>query len=172
MLFRSLGIADRVRFRGWLAFAEVRRAMSEATVLVHPSDGLGDGLPNVLREAMALGTPVIASRVAGIPEALDDGRCGLLVPPRDVAALAGALERLLGDATLRHTLARRARQRTEEKFDMWRNGAQLAEHLRAIRRLAPAARASADAPEPRADGPRRRARPPRTPDTPALPGAR
>ncbi|HYT98902.1 MAG TPA: glycosyltransferase family 4 protein [Gemmatimonadales bacterium] len=170
-LAAGLGIADRVRFRGWLAFAEVRRAMSEATVLVHPSDGLGDGLPNVLREAMALGTPVIASRVAGIPEALDDGRCGVLVPPRDVAALASALERLLGDAALRQTLARRARQRTEEKFDMWHNGAQLAEHLRAIRRLAPAARSSGDALEPRADGLRRRARPPRTPNTPALPGA-
>src|SRR5690348_2759301 len=67
----QLDIADHVRFRGWLPFDRVRRAMSEATVLVHPSDRLGDGLPNVLREAMAVGTPLIASRVAGIPEALD-----------------------------------------------------------------------------------------------------
>ena len=79
-------IAEQVRFRGWLPFAEARDAMSRATVLVHPSDGLGDGLPNVLREAMALGTHVSASRVAGIPEALDDGRCGIRVPPKDVAA--------------------------------------------------------------------------------------
>ena len=142
--------------------------MSEATVLVHPSDGLGDGLPNVLREAMALGTPVIASRVAGIPEALDEGRCGLLVPPRDVAALASALERLLGDAALRQTLARLARRRTEEKFDMWRNGAQLAEHLQTIRRLAPAARSEAAAPEPLPGGRRGRAPPRRAADTPAV----
>ena len=47
--------------------------MLNATVLIHPSAGLGDGLPNVIREAMALGTPVIASRIAGIPEALDEG---------------------------------------------------------------------------------------------------
>jgi glycosyltransferase involved in cell wall biosynthesis len=136
----ALGIAPQVRFRGWLRFEDVRRAMSEATVLVHPSDRLGDGLPNVLREAMALGTPVIASRIAGIPEALDDGRCGLLVPPGDVAALADALEQLLGDPGLRHDLARRARQRTEQKFDMWRNGARLAEHLRGTERRTPGRR--------------------------------
>jgi glycosyltransferase involved in cell wall biosynthesis len=125
----TLGIADRVTFRGWLKFDDARTAMGEATVLVHPSDGLGDGLPNVLREAMALGTPVIASRVAGIPEALDEGRCGILVPPRDVGALADAIATLLNDATLRRTLAHRARRRTEQQFDMWRNGARLAELL-------------------------------------------
>ncbi len=136
-LAAALGIAERVRFLGWLRFDEVRRAMSEATVLVHPSDRLGDGLPNVLREAMALGTPVIASRIAGIPEALDDGRCGVLVPPGNVPALVDAIELLLCDAGLREGLARRARQHTEQKFDMWRNGARLAEHLDATRRLAP-----------------------------------
>ncbi|HXV87317.1 MAG TPA: glycosyltransferase family 4 protein, partial [Gemmatimonadales bacterium] len=95
-----------------------------------PSTGLGDGLPNVIREAMALGTPVIASDVAGIPEALDDGRCGVLVPPRDVGALAGAIGQLLDDPVRRRSLASRARTRTEDQFDMWRNGARLAEVLR------------------------------------------
>jgi glycosyltransferase involved in cell wall biosynthesis len=133
-LARQLGIASRVRFRGWLPFHDARAAMGRATVLVHPSDGLGDGLPNVLREAMALGTPVIASRVAGIPEALDDGRCGILVPPRDVPALAHAIATLLADADLRRRLAARGRWRTETHFDMWRNGARLAEVLRAARR--------------------------------------
>lgn len=136
----TLGIAERVRFRGWVRFDEVRRAMSEATVLVHPSDRLGDGLPNVLREAMALGTPVIASRIAGIPEALDEGRCGVLVPPGNVPALVDAIEDLLCDAGRREDMARRARYRTEQKFDMWRNGARLAEHLDATRRLAPGQR--------------------------------
>src|SRR5205807_541665 len=78
---------------------------------------------------MALGTPVIASRVAGIPEALDDGRCGVLTPPRDIGALADAIATLLGDPALRRTLADRARRRTEEQFDMVRNGARLAELL-------------------------------------------
>jgi glycosyltransferase involved in cell wall biosynthesis len=141
----SLGIAPRVRFRGWVRFDAVRRAMSEATVLVHPSDRLGDGLPNVLREAMALGTPVIASRIAGIPEALDGG-CGVLVPPGDVGALADAIGQLLDDPARRLELARRARQRTEQKFDVWRNGARLAEHLGATRRLQPDGRVFALAP--------------------------
>jgi len=135
-LAAQLGIAERVCFRGWLKFDQVRRAMSAATVLVHPSDGLGDGLPNVLREAMAVGTPVIASHVAGIPEALDDGRCGLLVPPKDIGRLADAIARLLGDAPLRQRFAVLGRQRTEQMFDMWRNGARLADHLRGTRRLA------------------------------------
>ena len=141
-LARELGVEQRVHFRGWLPFAEVRRAMSQATVLVHPSPGLGDGLPNVLREAMAVGTPVIASRVAGIPEALDDGRCGVLVPPADVGALGEAIAGMLADPDRRLTLAARGRRRTEELFDAWRNGARLADHLRATRRTRAGAEAA------------------------------
>ncbi len=128
-LTRRLGLGDRVAFRGWVRFDEARARMARATMLVHPSDRLGDGLPNVLREAMALGTPVIASRVAGIPEALDGG-CGVLVPPRDVGALADAIATLLGDAGLRRAVAERARRRTEQQFDMVHTGARLAELLR------------------------------------------
>jgi len=135
-LARGLGIADRVAFRGWLTFSDVRTAMTGATVLVHPSDGLGDGLPNVLREAMAVGTPVIASNVAGIPEALDGGRCGTLVPPKEVHALADAIATLLNDASLRRRHAELGRQRTEEKFELWGNGMRLAERLRSTQRRA------------------------------------
>ena len=129
-LVAALGVTDHVRFRGWLPFPEVRAAMCQATILVHPSTGLGDGLPNVIREAMAVGTPVIASAVAGIPEALDDGRCGVLVPPRNIPALADAIAFLLGDEARRRRLAELARRRCEEQFDMWRNGEQLAEMIR------------------------------------------
>ncbi len=129
-LAAELGIAERVTFRGWLKFDAVRTAISEATILVHPSDGLGDGLPNVIREAMALGTPVIASDIAGIHEALDNGRCGMLLPARDVASLVGAIKTLLADSRLRQRFAGLARKRAEEKFDMWRNGKTLAELLR------------------------------------------
>lgn len=134
-LAAELHITDHVLFRGWLPFPEARRAMSEATVLVHPSEGLGDGLPNVVREAMALGTPVIGTRVAGIPDALGDG-CGVLVSPRDPPALAYALDRLLRDPHERRTLAARARLRVEERYDLWRNGVRLAELLRGSRRHA------------------------------------
>jgi len=134
----QLGIGGSVHFRGWLPFDGVRKAMGEATILVHPSDGLGDGLPNVLREAMALGTPVIASDVAGIPEALDEGRCGTLVPPRDVNSLATAIRTLLTDSAMRTRFARLGRKRTEERFDLWQNGSRLASHLRSLTRAAPA----------------------------------
>lgn len=133
-LAAELGIADRVTFRGWLKFDAVRTAISEATILVHPSDGLGDGLPNVIREAMTLGTPVIASDIAGIHEALDNGRCGMLVPARDVMALVDAINTLLSDAKMRQTFAGLARKRAEEKFDMWRNGQALAQLLRNTKR--------------------------------------
>lgn len=132
-LAAQLGVRHRLNFRGWLTPAETRVAMTQGTILVHPSDGLGDGLPNVIREAMALGTPVVASDVAGIPDALADG-CGLLVPPKDVRALADALERLLGDAALRASIAARARERVEERYDLFRNGQRLAALLAASQR--------------------------------------
>lgn len=132
-LARELGVSDRVRFRGWLPFPEVRQAMSEATVLVHPSNGLGDGLPNVVREAMAVGTPVVASDCAGIPDALSDG-CGVLVPPKDVEALATAIARVLKDPDQRLGIAARGRARVEERYDLWRNGGRLASLLQATRR--------------------------------------
>lgn len=134
-LAAQLGIEKHVLFQGWLPFHEARRAMGRATMLVHPSDGLGDGLPNVVREAMAVGTPVIASRVAGIPDALDDG-CGVLVPPRDVPALAHAIEALLAAPEQRVKIAALARARVEERYDLWRNGSRLAELLRTTTRRA------------------------------------
>ena len=137
-LTAQLQMTDRVRLRGWLKFNDVQTAIGQATVLVHPSDGLGDGLPNVIREAMALGTPVVASDIAGIHEALDDGRCGLLVPSRDIQALANAIQTMLSDAEKRRLFADRARKRAEEKFDMWRNGRSLANLLRETRRELPA----------------------------------
>jgi len=141
-LAAELGIADRVEFRGYVPFTAVREAMNRATVLVHPSDGLGDGLPNVVREAMALGAPVVASNVAGIPDALRDG-CGVLVPPKNTAALADALETLLRNPEQRREIAIRARRRTEERYDLWQNGARLAQLLSNSRRRAtPAAPAA------------------------------
>jgi glycosyltransferase involved in cell wall biosynthesis len=129
----ELGIADRVTFHGWRSFPEVRTAMQQATMLVHPSDRLGDGLPNVIREAMASGLPVIGSDVAGLPDALSDG-CGVLVPPRNVDALADAIADLLHHPDKRAAIARRARARTEERYDLWRNGERLAKLLSTSRR--------------------------------------
>lgn len=129
-------LRGRVRFRGWLRPDEVRRAMLQATMLVHPSTGLGDAVPTVIKEAMALGTPVIGSAVAGIPELLDEGRCGVLVPPQDEAALAQAIAGLLDSAERRAALSRGARAYAETVFDMRHNGSALADLIRQSRRRA------------------------------------
>jgi len=89
-----------------------------------------------------LGAPVVASNVAGIPDALRDG-CGVLVPPKNTAALADALETLLRNPEQRREIAIRARRRTEERYDLWQNGARLAQLLSNSRRRAtPAAPAA------------------------------
>jgi glycosyltransferase involved in cell wall biosynthesis len=130
----KLGIRDRVNFRGFLRADEIRAAMRQATILVHPSNGAGDGLPNVIKESIALGTPVIASDLAGIAEGLDRGRCGVLVPPGDVSALATAMEKLLGNPAMCQQFAETARPFAEKKFDLWRNGRDLAKLLNSSKR--------------------------------------
>ena len=129
-LASELGIQDRVTFLGQMPFEQVRAAMGEATILVHPSNGIGDAVPTVIKEAMALGLPVVASDLVGIPELLDHGKCGRLVAPGNVEALAQAIEDLLADETLRLRYATAARRYAEETFDLWQNGARLAEVLR------------------------------------------
>lgn len=103
-----------VRLVGALDRSAVADALAEADVVVVPSvvDRAGnvDGLPNVLLEAMAAGKPVVASRVAGIPDVVTDGVNGLLVPPGDPAALAEAFHRLGADPALRARLGEAARR--------------------------------------------------------------
>lgn len=125
----ELGERDSVTFTGWLTPGEAKRLISEAVVLVHPSPDLGDGVPNVIKESMALGTPVIASRVAGIPELLAHGRHGVLVPPRNVEALVDAIVMLLVDAEAQSRYRMCARQHVETSYDLWSNGRKLAKLL-------------------------------------------
>jgi glycosyltransferase involved in cell wall biosynthesis len=124
---QASGVGDRVRLLGPRPSAEVRRLMEGAAVLAAPCvvarDGNRDGLPTVLVEAMALGTPCVSTDVTGIPEVLRDGRTGLAVPQRDPAALAEALSLLLDDADLRSRLAVAARELVEQRFDLERNAA-------------------------------------------------
>jgi colanic acid/amylovoran biosynthesis glycosyltransferase len=131
-LASDLELTNQVRFRGWLRPSEVKSFMRAATLLVHPSVGLGDAVPTVIKESMALGTPVVASNVAGIPELLAYGRCGRLVPPQDPASLAEAISELLANRSEWEKISRRAREYAEQTFDMTRNGRQLAAVLRAV----------------------------------------
>lgn len=124
-----LGLAGRVRLLGPLAQDEVVDLVQGAAVLAAPCvvgrDGNRDGLPTVLLEAMALGTPCVATPVTGIPEAVEHDRTGLLVPERDPAALADALQALLADPARRLRLAHAAREHVEARFDTDRNAAAL-----------------------------------------------
>jgi glycosyltransferase involved in cell wall biosynthesis len=121
------GLADRVELVGPRPQNEVIEEMRNAAVLAVPcivgQDGDRDGLPNVIQEAFALGTPVVSTDVTGIPEVVRDGETGLQIPQRDPQALAHALERLLLDPALRVRLARGARRLIEAEFDIRRNSA-------------------------------------------------
>ena len=107
-LAQRLGITDRVRFIGALRTPqEVARALVGFDLFALASQA--EGLPTALLEAMAVGVPVIATAVGGIPEVLRDGETGRLVPVGDAAALAKVLAELLGDASGRARLAKGAR---------------------------------------------------------------
>lgn len=115
----ALGVADRVRLPGAINQQEVPAWLAAADVVVVPSihDEAGnvDGLPNVVLEALASGTPLVATRIGGISAVARDGETALLVPERDAGALARAIERLLTDAGERKRLGVAAREEASER---------------------------------------------------------
>lgn len=111
-----LGVGGRVRFAGSLAQEELPALYRRADIFCLPS--YAEGVPTVLMEAMASELPVVATAVMGVPELVDDGRTGLLVPPARPDALAHALERLARDAELRARMGRAARDCIESDYDL------------------------------------------------------
>ncbi|MEQ3553101.1 glycosyltransferase [Pseudonocardia nematodicida] len=138
----ELGLTGLVRFHGPLPADAVAGIVGAASVFaapcVHAPDGDRDGLPTVLLEAMALGTPCVATTVTGIPEAVRHDRTGLLVPERDPAALADAITVLLDDPARGIRLARAARALVEDRFDRADQAAALARLVRGERTPDPA----------------------------------
>jgi glycosyltransferase involved in cell wall biosynthesis len=116
---QSCGL-KHTRFLGWLPNPEVRRLMRSALALCVPSvaahTGDAEGLPNVVLEAMACAVPVIGSQAGGIPEAVEHGRTGFLVPQADPRAIADAVGRLLGDSALRSRMGGAARATATARF--------------------------------------------------------
>ena len=111
---RELGIADRCLFLGERSDVQDLLAVSDLFVL--PS--LFEGLPVSILEAMAAERPVIATAIGGTDEAITSEQTGLLVPPRDPAALASVIRRLQGDASLAQRLASAGRERVEREFSV------------------------------------------------------
>ena len=110
----TLGVDRHVEFLGHRD--DVREILSRADLVVQAS--LQEGFPNAVLEAMAMGKPIVATRVGGTPEAIEDGVSGLLVGAGDASALSLAILRLLGEPNLAESLAQQARQRVLEQFSL------------------------------------------------------
>ena len=121
-LIESLGVGAEVRLLGWKSHDEVINLLQQAHVLIAPSvtaaDGDQEGIPNALKEAMASGLPVVATYHSGIPEVVEDGVSGFLVPERDVDALTNRLDYLIDHPERWSILGRAGRLRIETDFDI------------------------------------------------------
>jgi len=118
----QLGIADSVEFLGNVSDDRLLREYDEASVFVLPcviaANGDRDVMPVVLKEAMAMETPCVSTTVSAIPELIEDGTNGLLVPPHDPDSLARAIRSLLDGRDLRERLGGAGRHTVERKFDI------------------------------------------------------
>ena len=112
----ALGLADRVTFPGWLDPDAAGRLLAASDVSVLPSHV--EGMPMAVLEGLAHGHAVVATPVGEVPDLVEDGVTGLLVPVGDAGALAAALARVVADAGLRHRLGAAGRARAAERFDV------------------------------------------------------
>jgi glycosyltransferase involved in cell wall biosynthesis len=127
---RELGLQELVTLHGALEQAEVAAHYRRAAVfalLAQPEWHWG--IPNVIVEALAAGNAVVTTRFGSVEELVQDGRTGLLVPPRDAARIADALERLARDPEERDRLARAGREIVEREFDLGRTASRLLQLL-------------------------------------------
>lgn len=111
----ELGVAGLITELGWVTAQRKQEELARAAIFCLPSHA--EGLPMALLEAMAAGKAVVSTGVGGIPDALRDGDNGLMVEPGNVASLAAALGKLLGDEEERKRLAARARATIEHEFE-------------------------------------------------------
>jgi glycosyltransferase involved in cell wall biosynthesis len=120
-LVKKLGLGRRVTFTGKLSAEALREEYRSARVTVVPSLYEGFGLPAA--EAMACGTPVVATTAGALPEVVGEEGAGLLVPPRDPQALAQGIRQILEDREQAEKMGRSGRERVEQLFS-WRSVAE------------------------------------------------
>jgi colanic acid/amylovoran biosynthesis glycosyltransferase len=135
-LVDQLGVANEVSFLGWKTHEDILGLLSDSHILVAPSvtadTGDQEGIPNVMKEAMAVGLPVIGTLHGGIPELVEHGRTGFLVAERDVDSLAGMLVYLCEHPEVWATVSMEARRFVEAEFDSARLNENLLEIYRAL----------------------------------------
>jgi colanic acid/amylovoran biosynthesis glycosyltransferase len=119
-LASELGVADRLNLTGAVRHDEISEYLHDADVFCMPS--FAEGIPVALMEAMACGLPVVASRIMGIPELVDDGVSGTLVTPGNVQALAAALQAQLDDRALRARMGAAGREKVLREFALETSG--------------------------------------------------
>jgi colanic acid/amylovoran biosynthesis glycosyltransferase len=121
-ILAEAGVRDRVAFLGLLSPEAVAAEMRQAHLFCLPSrvgpDGDSEGIPNVVKEAMATGLPVVSTYHAGIPELVEDGVSGYLVPERDVEGLAERLARLIRAPGCWEAMGRAGRAKVEVEFSL------------------------------------------------------
>jgi colanic acid/amylovoran biosynthesis glycosyltransferase len=121
-LSRELNISDRVSFTGFLSQEQLREIYYASHIFLHPSqtgrDGNQEGIPNSMLEAMASGLPAFGTQHGGIPEAIQDGVSGVLVPERDHEKLANALLNAVKDPAFLSRIARRGADEVRKNFDL------------------------------------------------------
>ncbi len=124
-LHAQMKLEDKVFFLESLPFNEVLNYYNEADIFVLPcviaKDGSRDITPNSLIEAMAMKIPVISTNITGVPEIVDNGVNGILIPPNDTEALVEAIEKLIADPLLKKQLGDNARKKIEDRFDIKKN---------------------------------------------------
>ena len=127
----QLELEDYVRLVGALPHEEVIAQYQEATVFALPAilgkDGDRDGIPNVILEALSMGLPVVSTAHSGIPEVIEEGVNGLLVPPEDAQAFSSALERLICDPEMGNAFGKAGRKIVADRFNPEKNARRLLE---------------------------------------------
>jgi colanic acid/amylovoran biosynthesis glycosyltransferase len=119
-LIASLGVAEHIHLLGWQTHDAVAELLGRAHILLAPSvtaaNGETEGIPNSVKEAMAMGLPVVSTYHSGVPELVEDGVSGLLAPERDAVALAQRLAELIAHPERWAALGREGRRKVEAEF--------------------------------------------------------